>query len=148
MNVFGMAFIISVSLFFTILDILVLKFLIFLSGFRKTLSPRLDRWIQDGVLQLQRRAYEAEGQGTWSNLDSDVPLTENKEMLTPLPLRSSSLPMMPDGVPFKKPDMKRASTEISMAPPVYRFTPPVEAAAASRVSRTTPRSYSRKATET
>ena len=92
-NVFGLAFIIAVSLFFAILDIALLKFLIFLTSFREALSPRLDRWIQDGVLQLQRRAYEAEGQGTWSHVDQDVPLTEPKEMLTSLPLRSLSFPM-------------------------------------------------------
>jgi hypothetical protein len=87
-HVFGMAFVIAAALFFAILDIALLKFLIFLSGFRKALNPRLDRWIQDGVLQLQRRAYEAEGQGTWSRLHNDVPLTEAKQPLEELAVQT------------------------------------------------------------
>jgi hypothetical protein len=99
-HVFGMALVIAASLFFAILDIAMLKFLIFLSGFRKALNPRLDRWIQDGVLQLQRRAYEAEGQGTWSHLHNDVPLTEPKESLEELSLqnltrRSTDMTLVP-----------------------------------------------------
>jgi hypothetical protein len=83
-----MAFVIAVSLFFAILDVSLLKFLIFLDSFKAFFSPRIDRWIQDGVWQLQRRANEAHGQGTWSNLTSDVPLTGGKEMLIELPLAS------------------------------------------------------------
>jgi hypothetical protein len=61
-----MSFAIATALFFTIVDIVLLKFLIYLSKFRRALSPRIERWIQDGVLQLQRRAYEAHKEGTWS----------------------------------------------------------------------------------
>jgi hypothetical protein len=50
-----------------------LRFLVYLSQFRKALTPRIDRWIQDGVFQLQRRAYEAEGEGTWTDLDKEIP---------------------------------------------------------------------------
>jgi hypothetical protein len=87
-----MAFVIAVSLFFAILDISLLKFLIFLDSFRILFSPRIDRWIQDGVWQLQRRANEAYGQGTWSRLTGDVPVTGDKEMLIELPL--SSMPVV------------------------------------------------------
>ncbi|CBY01681.1 hypothetical protein LEMA_P004680.1 [Plenodomus lingam JN3] len=89
-NVFGMVFVITVSAIFAILDITLLKVLVFLDSFRTMFSPRIDRWIQDGVLQLQRRAYEAEGQGTWSNLKRDIPLTREKEILTELPLQSGT----------------------------------------------------------
>ncbi|KAF1921407.1 hypothetical protein BDU57DRAFT_535081 [Ampelomyces quisqualis] len=74
-NVFGLTFLIATSLLLTLVDVVLLKYIIYLSKFRKALSPRIDRLIQDGVLQLQRRAYEAQGQGTWSELDKDVPLT-------------------------------------------------------------------------
>jgi hypothetical protein len=90
-NVFGLSFIIGVSLFLAILDIIVLKFLIFSSSFRKALSPRIDRWIQDGVWQLQRKGFEAQGQGSWSNLDKDVPLTNSGDMLGDLSRDSASL---------------------------------------------------------
>jgi hypothetical protein len=87
-NVFGLVFIITTSLSFAILDILLLKFLIYLSTFRKALAlaPRIEQWIQHSVLQLQRRAYEAIEQGTWSNLDGDIPLTEPNALLPVLPL--------------------------------------------------------------
>lgn len=52
------------------------------------LAPRLDRWIQDGVLQLQRRAYEAQSEATWTDLDKDLPLTTFEEKLSDLPTES------------------------------------------------------------
>jgi hypothetical protein len=87
-NFFALTFVITVSCFVVVLDITLLKFLVFLSEFRRLtgLSHRLSRWTQDGVLQLQRRAYEAQGRGTWVNLDDDVPLTVSKERLEDLPL--------------------------------------------------------------
>jgi hypothetical protein len=83
-----MAFVVATTLFFAIIDIVLLKFLIHLSTFRKALSPRIERWVQDGVLQLQRRAYEAHKEGTWSGLSKEVPLTKAKQLLAELPLTS------------------------------------------------------------
>ena len=78
-----------------LLDMILLRFLILLARFRRAPTPRINRWIQDSVLQLQRRAYEAEGQGIWTRLDTDVPITTEKEKLMdlpaePLPLRVHS----------------------------------------------------------
>ncbi|CAO2656658.1 Nn.00g054610.m01.CDS01 [Neocucurbitaria sp. VM-36] len=75
-NVFALAFIIAFSFLVMIIDITLLKFLIYLSRFRRTLAPRIDRWIQDGVWQLQRRAYEGEGYREWMNLENEIPLTD------------------------------------------------------------------------
>ena len=80
------------SLFFALVNISLLKFIIHLDGSKKVLGPRADRWIQDGVLQLQRRAYEAHGQGTWTQLGKDVPLTAKNKMLVDLPLESLPIP--------------------------------------------------------
>ena len=74
-NVFGLAFVTSFSVFVTVLDIMLLRFLIFISRFRRVLAPRIDQWIQDGVWQLQRRAYEAQGCTGWNNLEKEIPLT-------------------------------------------------------------------------
>ncbi|KAF2183698.1 hypothetical protein K469DRAFT_667950 [Zopfia rhizophila CBS 207.26] len=83
-NVFALALIIAVSCTVTILDILLLRFLIFLSKFRSALAPRINRWIQDGVLQLQRRAYEALGEGKWKDLEGEIPVTSRNEVLSDL----------------------------------------------------------------
>jgi hypothetical protein len=69
-----------------LIDISLLKFLIYLSRFRRQLGPRIERWIQDGVWQLQRRAYEGEGQRNWSNLESEIPLTDKGCMMKDLPI--------------------------------------------------------------
>ena len=74
----------------TILDLMLLRFLIFLHRFRGAMSPRIDRWIQDGVFQLQRRAYEARGEGIWKNRQEEIPVTWSKEELCELPLDSES----------------------------------------------------------
>ncbi|KAF2265707.1 hypothetical protein CC78DRAFT_598290 [Lojkania enalia] len=93
-NVFGLVFIITFACVVVIVDLMLLKVLIYLSIFQRAtgLSSRLQRWIQDGVFQLQRRAYEAEGQGTWTNLNEDVPITEQKELLEDLALQSVKPP--------------------------------------------------------
>ncbi|KAH5271964.1 hypothetical protein HBI71_047610 [Parastagonospora nodorum] len=91
-NVFGLAFVISMSLFLALVNISLLKFIIYLDRTKNVLGPRTDRWIQDGVLQLQRRAYEAHGQGTWTQLGKDVPLTAKGEKLADLPLESRPIP--------------------------------------------------------
>jgi hypothetical protein len=80
-NVFGLAFIFSLSVFCMLVDITILRFLIFLSRFRRALSPRIEHWIQDGVLQLQRRAYEAQDIGTWVDVDKEFPKTDTRELL-------------------------------------------------------------------
>ncbi|KAF2682356.1 hypothetical protein K458DRAFT_57598 [Lentithecium fluviatile CBS 122367] len=85
-NVFGLAFIVSFSCIVAILDITLLKFLIYMSRFRRTLAPRIDRWIQDGIWQLQRRAYEAHGHRDWINIEREIPLTTDEEKLNDLPL--------------------------------------------------------------
>ena len=123
-NVFGLVFVVTLSSVIVLIDITMLKFLIFLSKFRRALAPRIDRWIQDGALQLQRRAYESQGQGVWTNLSKDVPLTTEKVSLEDLPLES--LP------PFRKlrhvleKDYKprRADTEMTaVASPISPWTP-------------------------
>ena len=54
--------------------------MIFLTRFRRALGPRIDRWIQDGVWQLQRRAYEGEGYRAWTDLEADIPLTDERKL--------------------------------------------------------------------
>ena len=68
------------------IDTVSLKFLIFLTRFRKALAPRIDSWIQDGVFQIQRRAFEGQGQGTWENLEKEIPTTVEKVKLNNSPL--------------------------------------------------------------
>ena len=68
-----------------------LKFLIFLSGFRRALAPRIDRWIQDGVFQLQRRAYEDKDGIVWKDLDKEIPITVDNELLVDLPIETRRL---------------------------------------------------------
>ena len=37
---------------------------------------------------MQRRAYEAHGEGTWSRLDQEVPVTEKDEKFPVLPIQT------------------------------------------------------------
>jgi hypothetical protein len=85
-NVFGLVFVLTLSLLALIVDITLLKFLIYLARFRRQLGPRVERWIRDGVWQLQRRAYEGVGQREWTDLESEIPLTEKGQMMKDLPI--------------------------------------------------------------
>ncbi|KAF1846848.1 uncharacterized protein K460DRAFT_132067 [Cucurbitaria berberidis CBS 394.84] len=86
-NVFAVSFIGAFSLVVTLLDLVLLRLIIVPKR-----SPRIDRWIQDGIFQLQRRAYEAHGEGVWSRLEKDVPMTTSiGEKLAELPVESQPL---------------------------------------------------------
>ncbi|CAI6342197.1 unnamed protein product [Periconia digitata] len=80
-NVFGLTFIVTSTIIFSCLNIYILRFFIFLSKSRRALAPRLDQWVNDGVFQLQRRAFEAKNQGKWTKIDSEIPVTEKEEVL-------------------------------------------------------------------
>ena len=82
----GLVIVVSVTLSISILSILLLKFLIFVSRFRSILAPRIDRWIHDGVWQLQRRAYEGHGHHGWMSLETEIPLKRTQELLPYLPV--------------------------------------------------------------
>ncbi|KAF2024892.1 hypothetical protein EK21DRAFT_20904, partial [Setomelanomma holmii] len=87
-NVFALTFVTAFSLIITICNTLILRFFIFMSRFRTALAPRIDRWIQDGVYQMQRRAFEAQSQGCWVQLEQEVPITLQQEKLHELPVDS------------------------------------------------------------
>lgn len=108
-NVLGLALIIALACTFAIVDLVLLKFLFYVPWFRRRLSPRIDRWIQDGVLQFQRRAYEAHKRGTWEDLDQPIPTTAHMEKLPELPLVSRPLSVVIDLNPLQKPSMEQIS---------------------------------------
>lgn len=85
-NFFGLIFILTMSTIITTVDICLLRFLIYLKKSRQILSPRIDRWIQDDVFQLQRRAYEALGEGVWTRLENEIPVTIEDSLLPDLPI--------------------------------------------------------------
>ncbi|KAH8707661.1 hypothetical protein GQ44DRAFT_662719 [Phaeosphaeriaceae sp. PMI808] len=83
-SVLGLAIVVTFAVLFAVADLVVLKFLIFFKRFRKVMAPRIDRWIQDGVFQLQRRAYEASNEGVWVRQDTEVPATIDDQLLCEL----------------------------------------------------------------
>ena len=88
---FGLALIVSLAVVAILLDTVFMKQLITTTKFKQIGCLKIDHWIQDGVFQLQRRAYEACGEGVWDNLDREIPVTIGKHMLTkPAPSLSSS----------------------------------------------------------
>lgn len=91
-NVFGLSFAITFSCVVIIVDLVLLKFLIYLSGFRRALAPRIDRWIQDGVFQLQRRSYESKEGMEWKYIDHEIPIPENDGPLEELDVKTSRGP--------------------------------------------------------
>ena len=93
-NVFALAFIIAISCVATLLDLVLLRSLIYMSRFRAALSPRIERWIQDGVFQLQRHAYEGEGQGYWERIDKEIPITSETARLSDLSAETPHLSVM------------------------------------------------------
>ena len=73
--------------------------------FRRFLQSRVDRWVQDGVFQLQRRAFDAHGQGTWIHITDEIPRTTEMDNLDGLPLDGRSLSQV-DSKPLTQVDSK------------------------------------------
>ncbi|KAF1974543.1 hypothetical protein BU23DRAFT_636137 [Bimuria novae-zelandiae CBS 107.79] len=80
-NVFALVFVTTFASLISLFSMFVLRFCIFLSRFRKALAPRIDRWVQDGVFQLQRRAFDAQGEACWIDLEKEIPVTKGRERL-------------------------------------------------------------------
>jgi hypothetical protein len=90
-NVFALVFLTTVTAILTFLNAFILKFCIFLSRFRKALAPRIERWVQDGIFQLQRRAFDAQDEGGWVGLEREIPITGEREMLNELFIASHGI---------------------------------------------------------
>ena len=58
--------------------------MIIIGRYRRAMAPKIDRWIQDGVFQLQRKVYEMQGEGTWQHTEKEVPVTLGNERLKDL----------------------------------------------------------------
>ncbi|KAL5374349.1 hypothetical protein DPSP01_012021 [Paraphaeosphaeria sporulosa] len=84
-NVFGLAFVLTFSAIISFINFFILRFFIFLKRFRKTLAPRLDRWVNDGIFQLQRRAFEANESTTWIDSEKEIPTTTYATTMSELP---------------------------------------------------------------
>ncbi|KAF2680250.1 hypothetical protein K458DRAFT_312414 [Lentithecium fluviatile CBS 122367] len=92
-NIFALVFVTTFATIITLFNLSVLRFFIFLSRFRQALAPRIDRWVQDGIFQLQRRAFEAHDEGQWTDLEKEIPITRERELLGELPVAS-----LPEGM--------------------------------------------------
>lgn len=87
-NVFALVFLTTVAAVVTFLNLFILRFCIFLSRFRKALAPRIERWVQDGVFHLQRKAFDAQDEGRWVDLEKEIPVTREGYMLRELCIAS------------------------------------------------------------
>jgi hypothetical protein len=83
-NFFGFLFTVIASGTIVLTDLVLLRSLLYLRKYKTRLSPRLDRWLQDGIYQLQRRAQEAQNNGVWIKLTEEVPITSVKTSLPEL----------------------------------------------------------------
>lgn len=96
MNVFGLAFVLTFSVVTSFINVFILRYFIYFKRFRKTLAPRLDRRVKDGIFQLQGRAVEADENTTWTDMEKEIPTTmydtTMSEMLpTRRPFRRSTI---------------------------------------------------------
>jgi hypothetical protein len=80
------------SIIVAILDFTMLRFMITLGRFRRAMAPKIDRWIQDGAFQLQRKVYEAQGEGTWQHTDKEIPVTSDNLSLEDISSTASVWP--------------------------------------------------------
>lgn len=80
-NVFALSFLVTFSVLISVVSGGILRFCIFMSRWRRALAPRIERWVGDGLFQVQRRAFCAQGEGRWEGLGKEIPVTEGREGL-------------------------------------------------------------------
>ena len=83
-NVFALVFLVTFSVLISLFSGGVLRFCVFMSRWRRALAPRIERWVGDGMFQLQRRAFCAQDEGVWVGIDKEIPVTEGGERLREL----------------------------------------------------------------
>lgn len=83
---FGLIFIVVISSVIIIVDLTLLQLLLLIRRLTSWRGQRLDRWVQDSILHLQRRAFEAQGENKWKRLDKEVPITQSNSKLEELEL--------------------------------------------------------------
>lgn len=88
-NYFALVFLVTMSCVITLTDLVLFRSLSFFSSLTKRPTPRLDRWVQDGIFQLLRRAYEAHSEDIWKDVDKEVPVTVENTKLPDLPMDSA-----------------------------------------------------------
>jgi hypothetical protein len=87
-SVFGLSIIIAIGSIVILVNLILDTAVGFIQRMlRKGETKRLE-WATNGMLQLQRLAYEGHGIGTWRKLDADVPITLTAEKFG-LPIRES-----------------------------------------------------------
>ncbi|KAI9784416.1 MAG: hypothetical protein M1816_000840 [Peltula sp. TS41687] len=81
-NVFGLAFIIALGGLIILTNLVLRNVIVRLLARRPNCQSGMAvPWLQDGLLQVQRIAYQACGEGTWEGLGDTVPVTKRGELL-------------------------------------------------------------------
>lgn len=84
MSVFGLVLILAISCVLIVVD-LSLPHVAFAFQHRRTReSFKQQSWAQDGMLQLQRLAYQQRSEGVWEDCESVVPVTQKGDLLSNL----------------------------------------------------------------
>ncbi|KAI0813772.1 hypothetical protein GGR55DRAFT_545264 [Xylaria sp. FL0064] len=81
-------------------------------------------WVSNGTLNLQRLVYDESGQGTWSNCNESIPVTEKGELLPPLDITDLEHPRLNrSAVPAVPVKDVSGSTLLQSSPRLYsQFT--------------------------
>lgn len=83
-NVLGFIIVVVLSAAVIITNLTLVPVLTFLHRYDVRLFPFIGLWIQDGMLQVQRKAYEGINYTGWSSKSSDVPTMESNALLLAL----------------------------------------------------------------
>jgi hypothetical protein len=78
-NVFELALVIGLCSLIIIFNMSLVPTSKYLHHQNPTNSPRVKSWIQDGILQIQRKVFEAAGYSGWLHRESTVPVLKNNE---------------------------------------------------------------------
>lgn len=103
------------SAIFVATDLVLLRSLLHLRKYKPWLGRRVDRWLQDGIFQLQRRAQEAHGNGVWRDLSEEVPVTLENTLLPDLPFETLPDLTTPNSK-FQSVQEQKSATTGSMTP--------------------------------
>lgn len=83
-SLFGLVFVLSFGLVITLLGVFLTDVASLFGRVSHKLADSQQSWIRDDVLQIQRLAYQGQGNEVWAKTDKEIPVTSAGGLLGPL----------------------------------------------------------------
>ncbi|KAF2183637.1 hypothetical protein K469DRAFT_667831 [Zopfia rhizophila CBS 207.26] len=80
-NTYGLVIVLSIGTLIILTNFFLIDLVVWAQKCRKADPLKSDRWVADGLFQVQKSLFEIRGQGLWRETQSAVPITERYDVI-------------------------------------------------------------------